>query len=193
MTFIAACVPRKRGPRAIKAHRTCILLILIVLSAGPCLVHADDGHPATAQVDPGRSWTIQQWRIFTSVYTRHFNPDPDQVNTQKLIGIEAGMENHFVLGLAMFDNSFGQDTQYLFAGYRWDLFGSDLWHFKLTGGLLHGYKEPYKRKIPLNHWGVAPAIVPTLGFQYRSFTTELNLAGAAAVTITAGVALSHHR
>ena len=53
----------------------------------------------------------------------------------------------------------------------------ELWYFKLTGGLLHGYKEPYDDKIPLNDLGVAPAILPTLGFQYKFFVAEANLAG----------------
>jgi len=53
---------------------------------------------------------------------------------------------------------------------------------------LHGYKEPYDDKIPLNQLGVAPAIVPTLGFQYKFFVAEANLGGLAALTITAGIA-----
>jgi hypothetical protein len=55
------------------------------------------------------------------------------------------------------------------------------------GGLLHGYKEPYEDKIPLNQLGVAPAIVPALGFRYKWFIAEANLGGLAVVTVTAGV------
>ena len=54
------------------------------------------------------------------------------------------------------------------------------------GGLLHGYKEPYEDKIPFNGLGVAPAIVPALGLRYKRVYTEVNLAGAAAVTVNVG-------
>jgi hypothetical protein len=162
-----------------------VLLALMVLWAGPCLAQEGAGSEDGEQ---SSGWEIEQWYIFTSVYTKHFDPDPAHVNHQKLLGVETQMENNWVFGLAAFDNSFGQNSQYLYAGYKWDLFGSSLWYFKLTGGLLHGYKEPYEDKIPLNGLGVAPAILPTLGFQYKFFVAELNLAGTAAATITAGIA-----
>jgi hypothetical protein len=142
---------------------------------------------AEADDEPRSGWSVEDWQIHTSVYTKHFDPEPDHVNHQKLLGVEAIMENRWVAGFAWFDNSFGQNSQYLYIGKRWRLLGSELWYFKLTGGLLHGYKEPYEDKIPLNDLGIAPAIVPTLGFRYKFFVTEVNLAGLAAVTITAGI------
>jgi len=184
--LIAASVPRERSSPASAAKRTCIVLFSMVLSAVSCLARAEADYPGG---DQPRPWSIEQWYVFTSLYTHHFDPDPDHVNNQKMLGLEAGMQNRWVFGLALFDNSFGQNTQYLYAGYKWGLFGSELWHFKLTGGLLHGYKEPYESKIPLNDLGVAPAILPTLGFQYRFFAAEFNLAGTAAFTITAGIVL----
>jgi len=70
----------------------------------------------------------------------------------------------------------------------WDLLHSPYWYFKLTGGLLYGYKEPYEDKIPFNGLGIAPAIIPTFGFQYKFFVAELNIAGTAAINVTAGIA-----
>jgi hypothetical protein len=162
-----------------------VLLVLLVFFAGPGL--AQD-QPAAEKQNQGSGWEVEQWYIFTSLYTWHFDPEPDHVNNQKMLGLESQMKNNWVFGLAIFDNSFGQNSQFLYTGYKWDLFGSKLWYFKLTGGLLHGYKEPYEDKIPLNDLGVAPAIVPTLGFQYKFFVAEANLGGLAALTITAGIA-----
>jgi len=162
-----------------------VLLVLLVFFAGPGL--AQD-QPAEENQNQGNGWEVEQWYIFTSLYTWHFDPDPDHVNNQKMLGLESQMENNWVFGLAIFDNSFGQNSQFLYTGYKWDLFGSKLWYFKLTGGLLHGYKEPYEDKIPLNGLGVAPAIVPTLGFQYKFFVAEANLGGLAVLTLTAGIA-----
>ena len=72
-------------------------------------------------------------------------------------------------------------------GRTWPLWGSENWYVKLMGGLLHGYKDPYDDKIPLNELGVAPAIVPSLGFKYKRVMLEANLGGLAVVTITGGI------
>lgn len=169
-----------------------VLLTGLVLLLGLVLTGSSMAQDATAEdatvTDDSSGWTVDQWYIFTSLYTKHWDDDPDHVNNQKMLGGEAQMKNNWLFGLAFFDNSFGQNSQYLYAGYKWDLFGSELFYFKLTGGLLHGYKEPYEDKIPLNGLGVAPAILPTFGFQYKFFVTEVNIAGTAAVTITAGIA-----
>lgn len=164
-----------------------ILALLAGLTVFPAIGQAQDA----AGTDDGQEtsgWTVEQWYLFTSLYTNHWDDDPDHVNNQKMIGGEAHMENNWLFGLAFFDNSFGQPSQYLYAGYMWDLFGSEMFYFKLTGGLLHGYKDEYEDKIPLNGLGVAPAILPTFGFQYKFFVTEVNIAGTAAVTVTAGIA-----
>ncbi|MCP4047628.1 MAG: hypothetical protein GY732_16775, partial [Gammaproteobacteria bacterium] len=61
----------------------------------------------------------------------------------------------------------------------------------LSGGLLHGYKEPYEDKIPLNDLGIAPAIVPAFGFRYKRVFTQIQILGTAAVTVTAGFSFGH--
>lgn len=143
---------------------------------------------ADGESTPGENaWSIRDWTIMTSVYTAHFDPDPDHVNSQKLIGVEVGFENDWLAGFASFDNSFGQRSQFAYMGKSWPIAHSRLWYFKLMGGLLHGYKEPYENKIPLNGLGVAPGIIPSLGFRYKRVLAEVNLLGTAAVTVTVGV------
>jgi hypothetical protein len=165
------------------------LALILALLAAPCLAQEQENQEQADEKSSGQSsgWSIDRWYIYTSVYTKHFDPEPEHVDNQKALGVEVQMTNNWVFGLASFDNSFGQRSEYLYAGYKWDLFRSTHWYFKLTGGLLHGYKEPYEDKIPLNGLGVAPAILPTLGFRYKFFVTEVNLAGIAAVTVTAGI------
>jgi len=159
--------------------------LLLVLAAGPCL--AGEAAEAAAAEESG-GWQIDEWFLFTSLYTKHFHPDPDHVDDQKMIGLEIRMKNQWLFGLASFDNSFGQRSEYLYGGYKWDLFQSDHWYFKLTGGLLYGYKEPYEDKIPLNDLGVAPAILPSLGFQYGHGVAEVHLGGLSVLNVTAGIA-----
>jgi len=159
-------------------------LLLLVLLSGPCLAQES----SSGSGDQGGGWRFDQWYLFTSLYTHHFHSDPDHVDKQKMIGLELDLENNWLFGFASFDNSFGQRSEYLYGGYKWDLFRSDYWYFKLTGGLLHGYKEPYENKIPFNGLGIAPAIVPTLGFQWKHAVVEANLGGLAVINVTAGIA-----
>ena len=49
----------------------------------------------------------------------------------------------------------------------------------------------YEDKIPMNSLGVAPAIVPSVGYKYKRGFTELQILGAAAITITGGFSFGH--
>jgi hypothetical protein len=134
---------------------------------------------------------IAEWRFQTSIYTHHWSSDPDHVSNSKLLDIEFETTKKWIYGFAYFDNSFGQSSQYLYAGYSWRLFKTDWAYFKLTGGLLHGYKEPYDDKIPMNGLGVAPAIVPSFGLRYKRVFTEMQILGTAALTWTVGFNFGH--
>ena len=129
--------------------------------------------------------------VYTSFYTNHFSPQDEHVDDQNMFGMEFRMTDKWMYGLTMFDNSFGQDSEYLYTGYKWSL--SDLstiqnnhHYFKLTGGLLHGYKDEFEDKIPFNGMGVAPAVIPTYGYQYKNYTTEVILGGISVMTVTVG-------
>lgn len=140
----------------------------------------------SAQEESPPDWSVETWSVAISLYTKHFDPDPDHVNDQNLVAVQADFHNDWLAGVSVFDNSFGQSSQFLYVGYSWPIMRSEYWYVKLMGGLLHGYKEPYEDKIPLNGLGIAPAIVPSLGFQYRRVFAEAHLGGLAVVTLTAG-------
>ncbi len=167
-------------------RRSCLpasLLILCLISycAG---LQADQANPNAVSAN---RWSIHAWKVQTSLYTRHWHSDPAHDNHQELIGLEAVCANDWLFGAAFFDNSFSQHTQFVYVGKTWPLFGSNFWYGKLVGGLIHGYKKPYEHKIPLNGWGIAPAILPALGLKYKRVFLETNFAGTAAVTVTAGI------
>ncbi|MBO5390664.1 MAG: sn-glycerol-3-phosphate transporter [Pseudomonas sp.] len=126
------------------------------------------------------------WYLQTSVYTRHFSPDSKHNNNQDLIGIERNEASGLVYGVATFRNSFSQRSFYTYAGKRFD---SDTYpvYLKLTGGLLQGYRGEYKNKIPLNRFGIAPVIIPSVGAHYGPVAAELVLLGFNAAMITTGV------
>ena len=134
---------------------------------------------------------IDHVSVYTSFYTQHFSPKPYHVNDQNMLGVEMRLVNKWIYGVTLFDNSFGQESQYLYTGYQWNMsdfsgYGSVRQHFKLTGGLVHGYKDEYQDKIPFNGLGVAPGIVPTYGIRYKNFITEASLGGVSVVAITVG-------
>jgi hypothetical protein len=148
-----------------------------------CAVSAFAQSTPAASAQPFGKYLFQ-----TSLYTTHFSPSPDHVNHQNLINFEYWREDRWLAGLAFFRNSFGQPSQYVYVGKQWRPFQfSENVYLKLTGGLLHGYKDQYRDKIPFNQLGVAPAILPSIGISNRRFNAELVLFGTAGLMVTAGV------
>ena len=130
--------------------------------------------------------TEARWLLQTSVFTTHHNPKPEHNNDQKLVAVEYTREDDWLVGGASFLNSFSQRSSYVFTGRYFD-FGPGPVFAKVTGGLMHGYRGEYRDKIPLNHLGVAPAIIPAVGVRGQYVSSELSFLGAAAVMITAGL------
>lgn len=126
------------------------------------------------------------WYAQTSVYTRHYSPDPEHNNHQDLIGIERNQASGWVWGGATFRNSFRQRSNYAYVGKRYDSSEYPV-YLKVTGGLLQGYRGDYKDKIPLNRYGVAPVIIPSIGTHYGPLAAELVFLGANAAMVTTGV------
>jgi hypothetical protein len=162
-------------------HLAGLLACLLSLCAP---IWAAETEGASAGSSP---WKVQTWKLQTSVYTKHWDADPDHVNHQDMIDVEAVFENDYLVGGAYFKNSFGQNSVFVYFGKDWSLFQSKYWYVKLVGGLLYGYKDEYEDKIPLNGLGIAPAILPSIGLRYKWAFTELQIAGTAAITVTAGI------
>lgn len=160
------------------------LLCFLIITSGFCApVLANDG---AADATAPAAWSVREWKVQTSLYTHHWSYNPEHNDNQHLINLEAVFENQWLAGGAYFDNSFGQPSWFLYMGYEWPLFHSKYFYFKMMGGLLYGYKDEYKDKIPLNGNEIAPAVLPALGARYKHVFVELNIAGGAAITVTGG-------
>jgi len=125
------------------------------------------------------------WRIEASAYTHHFSYNEDHKYVWA-IGLEREAKDQSLYGLTVFSNSFGQPSAYAYYGrvYRnlWGL--SESLYFKLTGGLLYGYKEPYEHKVPFNYHGFSPAIIPGFGWRLdQDWSVQMNFLGNAAVML----------
>lgn len=125
------------------------------------------------------------WVVQTSVYTRHFSPEPEHNNRQNLIGLERNEASGLVYGGATFRNSFAQRSVYAYAGKRFDHSRYPV-YLNITGGLLHGYRGEYRDKIPLNRYGVAPVIIPGIGVHLGPVSAEAVLLGASAAMLNVG-------
>jgi hypothetical protein len=139
--------------------------------------------PAHAQVvAPG-----DQFMLAYSPHVIHFHYSPDHVDWNNFVALELQTDRTRVFnasratfGISLFDNSFGQFSQYVYWGQIWDVakVGPGTMFGKVTAGLLNGYKPPYDDKIPFNKAGIAPAIVPSIGYRYNeNLGAELALLG----------------
>lgn len=123
---------------------------------------------------PGDSYSL-----IVSPFTAHFHPS-DEHEYVWLVGLERERADGAVAGAAFFSNSFGQESGYIFpwGGIYRDVMYQPQLYFKWTAGLLYGYTGKYEHKVPFNHGGFSPAIVPALGWEFGSKQQiQLNLLG----------------
>ena len=161
---------------------------------------------ASASKATGGFWADGDLLLKTSLYTRHYSDDPRHNNDQRMINLEwiAGPDygptwtdrafahapqTRWLIGGAGFRNSFGQQSTYLYGGFRRELTGGKhtSTYIKLTGGLLHGYRGEFRDKIPFNQFGIAPAILPAIGVDYRRMNFELIPFGKAGLMVNIGL------
>ncbi|RUO26092.1 sn-glycerol-3-phosphate transporter [Aliidiomarina minuta] len=144
------------------------------------------------------------YSVQTSVWTTHFNPQPEHNNHQELIGIERFGDNFAtqpildrttllknatpLIGISFFQNSYSQSTVYAYAGFRQPLSANQRTHIyaKITAGFIHGYRHEFQHKVPFNHFGISPAAVPSVGLQHQRFNAEIILFGASGTMINVG-------
>jgi hypothetical protein len=141
------------------------LIFILLLFSGPST------RSAAAAAEP-------IFRLQLSPYTAHFSYSPEHKNVWQ-VGLEIEQEG-VLHGISYFRNSFGQKSAYLYpwGGVHRNLFNVQPLFFKWSIGILYGYKDPYESKVPFNHNGFSPAIVPAIGWTLQSgFSTQLNFLG----------------
>lgn len=187
--------------RACALPHKCAIALTVFLScgmaAGPAAAQSGSPTPeSSVSVAIPSAWSaLEPWRtdrffLETSVYTIHFNSDPAHDNSQRLILGEWNITEQWLVGASFFDNSFGQRSEYIYGGFRFRPFDSlQQLYFKITAGLVHGYDGQYQDKIPFNNYGIAPAIVPSVGYCINRYCSELVIFGTAGALLTFGVTI----
>ena len=144
--------------------------------------------PFVAQAD-------EHWYDYDHLYLQgggyvHHSSSDDYKGNNILISLEAIKDNDWLYGLALFNNSFDQFSQYLYVGKSWNYHGSfEGFHTKLTAGLIHGYHGEYQDKIPFNNFGIAPAIIPSVGYKIGRYGADISMLGISGLLLTVGLDL----
>lgn len=140
---------------------------------------AESGAPAPAQ--------DQQWDLTLAPYAYHWNYSPEH-RPVFLGAIDRHLNGNRFCGLALFRNSFGQPSAYVYVGKQWNqLMGNPQLFAKVSAGLIYGYKGQYQHKIPFNDYGIAPAIIPSLGYALtRDDSVQVMVLGTAGVLFSYG-------
>ena len=129
---------------------------------------------------------------FDSVYLQagygiHWTDSDDHDGLPLLGGIEATFNDRHRVGISLFNNSFGQFSQYYYYGYEWRLaFISESTYVKLTGGAIYGYVDEFEDKLAYNSDGWAPAIIPSIGWKQGRFGVNVAILGDAGLMILIG-------
>ena len=128
-----------------------------------------------------------RWELTLSPYTHHWNYNPDH-RPVFLGALDRTVAGNRFCGLALFRNSFGQPSAFGYVGQRWDGIGGHAKLFaKVSAGFIYGYKGKYQDKIPFNHSGVAPAIIPAIGYDFaKNESIQAMVLGRAGVLFAYG-------
>jgi len=122
----------------------------------------------------------------------HWRSSEDHTGVPVLGGLEARRDRHRA-GLMLFNNSFGQFSQYYYYGRQWPLPGAeDAFHLKLTGGVIYGYVGEFEDKLPVNWNGVAPAIIPAIGWRGDRIGLDAAVLGSAGLMLLVSYDIRRH-
>jgi hypothetical protein len=151
----------------IRLHAVLAALALIC-TAGLSAAHADglyDWQPCPDSLaEEGGAQPSKKWDVTISPYTYHWHYSAEH-RPVKLVAMDSHVAGGRFCGMAAFTNSFGQASTYVYVGKQWDgILGNPKLFSKVSAGLLWGYRGEYKDKIPFNQAGIAPAIIPSLGY-----------------------------
>ncbi len=158
-------------------------LILSLLGATPCM--AGDGD---AQERSWRDWLAH--RYLQAGFGTHWSDSDDHEGTPWLVGLELSPDNRRIAGISLFNNSFGQFSQYYYYGYKWRLNRiHEALEVKLSGGLIYGYVDEFEDRLDPNWNGWSPAIIPSVGWRQRGWGFDVAVLGTAGLMFLVGTDL----
>jgi hypothetical protein len=128
-----------------------------------------------------------QWSLTLSPYTHHWKVSDEHKHVH-LGSLERNLSGGRFCGLALFNNSFGQPSAYLYAGKQWNGFAGEPNIFvKVSAGFIYGYKGDHKDVLYYNHSGFAPVVIPAIGYEFtKKDSANVTILGTAGVLFAYG-------
>lgn len=159
-----------------------ILLPLLMVLGLPMAAQAQDHFCPEFLAKQGAPEPAYRAELAFSPYTHHWNHNPEH-KPVFLISLHEQLPGGRLCGISLFSNSFGQPSAYVYAGQQFEhLFGVPELSLKVTAGILYGYVGQYQDKVPFNHGGFSPAVIPAVSYNFtRRDALEVNILGKAAV------------
>ena len=117
----------------------------------------------------------------------HFTDREDHDGLPVLLAVSRLKPKGYFYGLALFNNSFGQFSQFLYIGrvFQWQWLPEDL-RFKLALGVVHGYRDEFEDELPFTYKGYSPGLIPSIIFMRNRIGFELSLLSNAGLAVTVG-------
>lgn len=110
------------------------------------------------------------WYVHGGPYL-HYRDDEEYEGPPLFFGIEYYRDERWLAGASVFQNSYGQFSQYLYFGKTFrPLDRYPYLHIKLTGGVIHGYGGKHHDTLPVrwgDSWGLG--VIPTIGYKKDRF------------------------
>ena len=162
-------------------------LCLLLLTALPLLGQAADHICPEFLAQAGAPEPSHRGEFTFSPYTHHWGSSPDHKHVY-LVALDEQLPGNRLCGMALFSNSFGQPSAYVYAGQQFNnLFDQPRLFLKVTAGVLYGYVGKYQNKVPLNSHGFSPGIIPSLGYKFNEHDSlQVKLLGTAGLMFSYG-------
>lgn len=119
------------------------------------------------------------WTFIAMPLVMHWESSPDHKYSIAFAIERLNESTDYLQGFSLFQNSFGQPSAYAYIGMRWkNVWDNPKITFKLTGGILYGYVDKWKDRVPFNYNGFSPAVVPVLVYHLdRDHTFDVMVLG----------------
>jgi hypothetical protein len=128
-----------------------------------------------------------KWYVQTGAYVHWISSD-DFKGAPLFAGVEVHLKDDWSGGFSIFNNSFGQFTQYAYAGksFRpWEA-RPDI-RVAITAGIVHGYRDEYHDTLPIRwggSWGIG--VVPAIGIHKKRIGYDVALLGVSGLLFLVG-------
>lgn len=117
----------------------------------------------------------------------HYDDDDDFSGAPLMLAFEVRNSRNRLYGLSLFNNSFGQFSQFVYYGWEFPLPRLHRYaRAKLALGIVHGYRDEFEDELALNYGRFAPGLVPAIGFKKNGLGVDLLVLSNAALMLSVG-------